>query len=239
VAAIICVGPGHEWCAPDAIKSAQDQRPRFDQIVVCLDSSCPAGWTTQLTEDAKPPITLVRSPAPPGKSTTFNHALSFVKTDWAIHFGADDVLEQFAVADFAVLLRREAGAHLYYSDIYVVQGRDLSGKKTLRAPMPTFSRPVLRKTRLINQSMFFSVERAKAIGGYSEEFNWSGQGYDFWLRYALNPAIRVVKALRPFACGRKGRGVHSLRDAGLKYRKAVAKIHERLASGDYERWVTQ
>jgi len=219
VSVIIPCGAGHERLLPEAVASCLAASPAPEHIIV-IDDFCPVAVPGQSG-------TLhYRLEQHRGRSYARNIGAKLAQTPWLYFLDADDFLEPTAIGDFGKHLQSGA-LDLLYGDYDYLDGKGQRQNVKKRA----FSRKDGICYNAVNIGLFVRRDRFWAVGGFDDDIA-IGEYWDLFLRYAINPRIKVVKNERPLFCARGSSSVWP--EPGKLMERATAKI-QAMIRGNYYR----
>lgn len=231
VSVVIPCGEWHGEYIGDAISSCLKADPPPDQIVVVDDFADPPVHLNQSQS-----VKLYRLEEHRGRSYARNFAVQKATTPWLFFLDADDFLEPTAILDFQTIIATSR-ADLIYADYDYV---DQIGVRTRVAkPKPRFRlsrrplRPLQFYRNIANIGMFVRRDRFQTIGGFDENMAIA-EYWDFFLRYAVNPHVRIIKHSRPFFVARQFSSV--LPNAEKLMASTSVRIRNMIKKGYYRKW---
>jgi len=142
---------------------------------------------------------------------------------------ADDFLEPTAISDFQKIIEDET-VDLIYADYDYINEQG----ERVRVKKHPFNRVANLRRNLANIGMFVRRNRFLALNGFDEDM-MVAEYWDFFIRYSMNPKIKVIKHDRPFFVARAGTSI--LPNAKQLMVSASLKIGAMLRGGYYRKWV--
>jgi hypothetical protein len=229
VAVIVPVAPGvHEHLAREAVASAV--AAGADHVIAVGDACSP-----RVT--SYPNVSVHRLPdGKRGRSAARNHGLAIahqLAASWSFFLDSDDRMFDHAVHDWRCLRVLHPEASLFYADFpLIVDGQDAGFHYSPPFDRALFEDPERVLSLNLSSPVFCKTARALAIGGFNEALNLR-EDSDWWLRYATNPRVEVIKHSRPFVAVRaESSAVPDEHD------DLGAQMLRDLRSGAYEPWQT-
>lgn len=228
VSIIIPCGGSHAEYICDAVESCLKAKPCPDRIIVVDDDANPAVDLNHRPAGASYSVMMRRLNEHHGRSYARNFGVVQTDTPWLYFLDADDFLEPTAISDFWQIVSTKSPDLIYADYCYI----DKNGERVLVAKDPATRRTMAFRNP-VNIGMFVRKDRFLAIGGFDEDMSL-GEYWDFFLRYAMNPKIKVVKHSRPFFTARQASSV--LPNATEMMARATSKIQGMIRGRYYEDW---
>jgi len=243
VSIIIPCGGHHTKYIGGAVDSCLSADPPPDEIIVVDDFTMPP-----ISLNHTPIVKVYRLKAHRGRSYARNYGVDRTHSEWLFFLDADDFLEPTAISDFQKIVEKEE-ADLIYADYDYIneQNERVRVKKHPfnRATNPSRRRRPIKKgdvlmipkhqrRNLVNIGMFVRRNRFLAVNGFDEDM-MVAEYWDFFIRYTMNPKIKIFKHNRPLFVARAGTSI--LPNAEELMVLASLKIDAMLRGGYYRKWV--
>lgn len=224
VSIIIPCGGNHAQYVGDAVGSCLRADPPPDEIIVVDDFMMPP-----ISLNHTPIVKVYRLGAHRGRSYARNYGADQAHSEWLFFLDADDFLEPTAISDFQKIIEDEA-VDLIYADYDYI---DEQGKR-VRVEKCPYTRMAILRRNPVNIGMFIRRDRFLALNGFNEDM-MVAEYWDFFIRYSMNPKIKVLKHNRPFFVARADTSI--LPNAKELMTLASLKIDAMRRGGYYRKWI--
>jgi glycosyltransferase involved in cell wall biosynthesis len=230
VTVIIPWGIGHLTLLGTVLESCMKASPRPDQIIVVEDFP---GSKAEEHFVKYPSVKFYCLGEHRGRSYARNFAVAKADTPWLYFLDADDFLEPTAIEDFREIMVNNRLDLLYADYDYI----DKTGKRNRVRKKPFKRQRIIEfGYNYVNIGMFVRRDRFLAVGGFDEDMAIC-EYWDLFLRYVMNPRIRIHKHSRPFFVARQASSV--LPNAEIMMERGTRKIQALVRGGYYKQWINK